>query len=142
MNNANKICYQESEKCPNNKNGKCTDSKICGNQYPAGTDYELECFKLQKDNENLINANKGLRDYIEELKDDIYKQKSYISELEYQAMEYVSKEDELKEIIRRHEIGIKNANVVISELTGKEVELKKETQRLKKIIKELAELIQ
>jgi hypothetical protein len=48
-----KNCYQESEKCPKNEKGKCIDSKICGNQYPAGFDFELECFRLQKENEEL-----------------------------------------------------------------------------------------
>lgn len=53
MDEERKICYQESEKCPQNENGKGADNKICGNQYPTGTDFELEYFKLKEENSRL-----------------------------------------------------------------------------------------
>jgi len=165
----NKTCYQESEKCPKNKKGKCTDSKICGNQYPAGTDYELECFRLEKENEILKDdkrqldewftnaknnidtleeenkeyklANISLGNFRQKLENDIDKQKSYISELEYQSMEQAKKEDDLNNILTNREkeiMRMQEENDIDNAINSK---LNNQIKELKNIIKILANLL-
>ncbi|WP_238899343.1 hypothetical protein [Clostridium sp. YIM B02500] len=95
MEDKKKECYQESGKCPKNERGKGTDNKICGNQYLAGFDFELECFRLQKENEELTAENKQLT---EEIQQSNFKLKEYESKLP-QLKELVVKLIRINEIL-------------------------------------------
>jgi DNA repair ATPase RecN len=96
---------------------------------------------LLEENENYKSANKSLGNFRVSLEEKVDKQKSYISELEYQSMEQAKTEESLREIIDNYRKGIKDSNIQLAEFKGIEEKLKGEIANLKQILKAVTYLL-
>lgn len=97
--------------------------------------------QLRNDNEEYKLANISLGNFRQKLENEIDKQKSYISELEYQSMEQSKTECSLREIIDNYRKGIEDSNVQLAEFNGKEEKLKTEIANLKQLLKAVTYLL-